>query len=382
MGLFTTMKVRMPSPDQALPGRDERMQVPGRHEVLGTPLEPPFPEGTELALFGMGCFWGAERVFWQAPGVISTSVGYAGGYTPNPTYEEVCSGRTGHNEVVRVVFDPAVTSYEALLKLFWENHDPTQGMRQGNDMGTQYRSGVYTYSPEQRAAAEASRDAYERRLADAGLGAITTEIEDAPEFYYAEDYHQQYLAKVPNGYCGLGGTGVSCPIGTGVSPEPAVESGAQTLEDQHRMSSRPRRLRSAISGRRRRSGATARRIYRGPPSPPRPGRGAALAERLARTRLGADHGLAVGEAGLDRRRPGRRPHASAARNSVAAELQAARDGPQGVQPLGGSRDRRSGPPGPPRGPAWTPSARRRPGPAARRRRPGCGRTARCDLPSR
>ncbi len=217
MGLFTTMKVRMPSPDQALPGRDERMQVPGRHEVLGTPLEPPFPEGAELALFGMGCFWGAERVFWQAPGVISTSVGYAGGYTPNPTYEEVCSGRTGHNEVVRVVFDPAVTSYEALLKLFWENHDPTQGMRQGNDVGTQYRSGVYTYAPEQRAAAEASRDAYERRLADAGLGAITTEIEDAPEFYYAEDYHQQYLAKVPNGYCGLGGTGVTCPIGTGVS---------------------------------------------------------------------------------------------------------------------------------------------------------------------
>ena len=217
MGLFTTTKVRMPSPDQAPRGRDERMPVPARHEVLGTPLEPPFPEGAELALFGMGCFWGAERVFWQAPGVISTSVGYAGGYTPNPTYEEVCSARTGHNEVVRVVFDPTVTSYEALLKLFWENHDPTQGMRQGNDVGTQYRSGVYTYSPEQRAAAEASRDAYERRLADAGLGAITTEIEDAPDFYYAEDYHQQYLAKVPNGYCGLGGTGVACPIGTGVS---------------------------------------------------------------------------------------------------------------------------------------------------------------------
>ena len=214
MGLFTTTKVRMPSPDQAPPGRAERMPVPGRHEVLGTSLEPPFPEGAELALFGMGCFWGAERVFWQAPGVISTSVGYAGGYTPNPTYEEVCSARTGHNEVVRVVFDPTVTSYEALLKLFWENHDPTQGMRQGNDVGTQYRSGVYTYSPEQRAAAEASRDAYERRLADAGLGAITTEIEDAPDFYYAEDYHQQYLAKVPNGYCGLGGTGVACPIGT------------------------------------------------------------------------------------------------------------------------------------------------------------------------
>jgi len=217
MGLFTTTKVRMPSPEQAPRGRDERMPVAARHEVLGTPLEPPFPEGAELALFGMGCFWGAERVFWQAPGVISTSVGYAGGYTPNPTYEEVCSGRTGHNEVVRVVFDPTVTSYEALLKLFWENHDPTQGMRQGNDMGTQYRSGVYTYSPEQRAAAEASRNAYERRLADAGLGAITTEIEDAPDFYYAEDYHQQYLAKVPNGYCGLGGTGVACPIGTGVS---------------------------------------------------------------------------------------------------------------------------------------------------------------------
>ena len=192
------------------------MPVPARHEVLGTPLEPPFPEGAELALFGMGCFWGAERVFWQAPGVISTSVGYAGGYTPNPTYDEVCSARTGHNEVVRVVFDPAVTSYDALLKLFWEGHDPTQGMRQGNDVGTQYRSGIYTYSDAQRQAAEASRDAYERRLADSGFGAVTTEIVEAPEFYYAEDYHQQYLAKVPNGYCGLGGTGVSCPIGTGV----------------------------------------------------------------------------------------------------------------------------------------------------------------------
>ena len=189
------------------------MPVPARHEVLGTPLEPPFPEGAELALFGMGCFWGAERIFWQAPGVISTSVGYAGGYTPNPTYEEVCSGRTGHNEVVRVVFDPSVTSYEALLKLFWEGHDPTQGMRQGNDVGTQYRSGIYTYSDAQREAAEASREAYERRLAEAGHGAITTEIVTAPDFYYAEDYHQQYLAKVPNGYCGLGGTGVSCPVG-------------------------------------------------------------------------------------------------------------------------------------------------------------------------
>jgi len=216
MGLFSRMKVQMPGPDEALRGREQAMPVPARHEVLGTPLEPPFPEGAELALFGMGCFWGAERVFWQAPGVISTSVGYAGGYTPNPTYDEVCSARTGHNEVVRVVFDPAVTSYEALLKLFWEGHDPTQGMRQGNDVGTQYRSGIYTHSDAQRQAAEASRDAYERRLADSGFGPITTEIVEAPEFYYAEDYHQQYLAKVPNGYCGLGGTGVSCPIGTGV----------------------------------------------------------------------------------------------------------------------------------------------------------------------
>jgi peptide-methionine (S)-S-oxide reductase len=217
MGLFSRMKVQMPTADTALAGREARMPVPSRHEVLGTPLEPPFPEGAELALFGMGCFWGAERIFWQAPGVISTSVGYAGGYTPNPTYDEVCSTRTGHNEVVRVVFDPAVTSYDALLKLFWENHDPTQGMRQGNDVGTQYRSGIYTYSDAQRQAAEASLDAYERRLAEAGYGAITTEVEDAPEFFYAEDYHQQYLAKVPNGYCGLGGTGVSCPIGTGVA---------------------------------------------------------------------------------------------------------------------------------------------------------------------
>jgi peptide-methionine (S)-S-oxide reductase len=216
MGLFSTMKTRMPTADQALRGRERPMPVPARHEVLGTSLEPPFPEGSELALFGMGCFWGAERIFWQAPGVISTSVGYAGGYTPNPTYEEVCSGRTGHNEVVRVVFDPAQIGYEALLKLFWEGHDPTQGMRQGNDVGTQYRSGVYTYSDAQRAAAEASRDAYERRLAEAGFGAVTTEIVDAPEFYYAEDHHQQYLAKVPNGYCGLGGTGVTCPAGTGV----------------------------------------------------------------------------------------------------------------------------------------------------------------------
>ena len=213
MGLFSTTKARMPDPERAPRGREQRMAVPARHEVLGTPLAPPFPEGAELALFGMGCFWGAERIFWQAPGVISTSVGYAGGYTPNPTYEEVCSGRTGHNEAVRVVFDPSATSYEALLKLFWEGHDPTQGMRQGNDVGSQYRSGVYTYSDAQREAAEASREAYGRRLAEAGRGAITTEITDAPDFYYAEDYHQQYLAKVPNGYCGLGGTGVSCPVG-------------------------------------------------------------------------------------------------------------------------------------------------------------------------
>jgi peptide-methionine (S)-S-oxide reductase len=213
MGLFSRMKAQMPTPEEALRGREEPMPVPARHEVLGTPLEPPFPEGAELALFGMGCFWGAERVFWQAPGVISTSVGYAGGYTPNPSYEEVCSGGTGHNEVVRVVFDPAATSYDALLRLFWENHDPTQGMRQGNDVGTQYRSGIYTYSDAQRAAAEASRTAYARRLAEAGYGPITSEIADATEFFYAEDYHQQYLAKVPNGYCGLGGTGVSCPVG-------------------------------------------------------------------------------------------------------------------------------------------------------------------------
>jgi peptide-methionine (S)-S-oxide reductase len=213
MRLFPRHKSEMPAPGTALPGRDRKMPVPARHEVLGTPLEPPFPEGTELALFGMGCFWGAERVFWQAEGVYSTSVGYAGGETPNPTYEEVCSGRTGHNEVVRVVFDPSLTSYEDLLRLFWEGHDPTQGMRQGNDVGTQYRSGVYVYSEPQRAAAERTRDAFAARLREAGYGDITTEVLDAPAFYYAEDYHQQYLAKVPNGYCGLGGTGVSCPVG-------------------------------------------------------------------------------------------------------------------------------------------------------------------------
>jgi peptide-methionine (S)-S-oxide reductase len=189
------------------------MRVPPRHEVLGTPVEPPFPEGLEQMVVGMGCFWGAERIFWQAPGVFTTAVGYTGGHTPNPTYDEVCSARTGHNEVVLVVFDPALTSYDAMLKLFWEGHDPTQGMRQGNDVGTQYRSGIYVFSDSQRSAAEASRDAYQERLAAAGHGEITTEIVDAPPFYYAEDYHQQYLAKVPNGYCGLGGTGVSCPVG-------------------------------------------------------------------------------------------------------------------------------------------------------------------------
>ncbi len=201
----------MPAPEQALPGRAERMPVAEKHFVLGTPLAPPFPDGTELALFGLGCFWGAERKFWEAPGVHSTSVGYAAGYTPNPSYEEVCSGLTGHNEVVRVVFDPSVTSYPALLAIFWEAHDPTQGLRQGNDVGTQYRSGIYTYGDEQRAAALASRDAFQAALAKAGYGKITTEIEDASEFYYAEDYHQQYLAKNPAGYCGLGGTGVPCP---------------------------------------------------------------------------------------------------------------------------------------------------------------------------
>jgi peptide-methionine (S)-S-oxide reductase len=213
MRFFRLDKTRMITPEEALPGRARALPVPPAHEVLGTPIAPPFPDGHELALFGMGCFWGAERVFWQAPGVYTTAVGYAGGFTPNPTYEEVCSSMTGHNEVVRVVFDPARTSYEELLRLFWENHDPTQGMRQGNDVGTQYRSGIYWYSEAQRCAAERTRDAYQVRLAEAGYGPITTEILPAPEFYYAEDYHQQYLAKVPGGYCGLGGTGVACPVG-------------------------------------------------------------------------------------------------------------------------------------------------------------------------
>jgi len=214
---FATHKVRMPSPEEALPGRSERMPVPQRHFVSGAPLEPPFPEGTELALFGLGCFWGAERKFWQTPGVVSTSVGYAGGFTPNATYREVCSGSTGHTEVVRVVFDPKRVSYEELLRVFWEAHDPTQGMRQGNDVGTQYRSAIYTYGEEQARAAARSRDAYQQALTASGHGAITTEIAPAPEFYYAEDYHQQYLAKNPDGYCGIGGTGVACTVGLAAS---------------------------------------------------------------------------------------------------------------------------------------------------------------------
>lgn len=210
---FLKKSARMPRPEEALPGREAKMAVAERHAVLGTPLEGPFPAGTELAMFGLGCFWGAEKKLWQAPGVVSTAVGYAAGYTKNPTYEEVCSGLTGHNEVVRVAFDPTKTSYEALLAVFWESHDPTQGMRQGNDAGTQYRSGIYVYDEAQRRAAERSKERYQARLAEAGYGAITTEILDAPPFYFAEDYHQQYLHKNPRGYCGLGGTGVSCPVG-------------------------------------------------------------------------------------------------------------------------------------------------------------------------
>ena len=208
---FNDAKLKVPSPAEALPGRATPLPVPERHFVKKTPLEPPFPDGMRLAMFAMGCFWGAERKLWESEGVYSTAVGYAAGLTPNPTYREVCSGLTGHAEVVRVVYDPARTSYEALLKTFWESHDPTQGMRQGNDVGTQYRSGIYYYDEDQRRAAEASRDAYQERLSAAGLGRITTEIIPAPEFYYAEDYHQQYLAKNPDGYCGIGGTGVSCP---------------------------------------------------------------------------------------------------------------------------------------------------------------------------
>ena len=205
-------KLRLPSPAEALPGRPAPMPVPERHFVNGHPLVGPFP-GLSTALFGLGCFWGAEKAFWQVPGVFTTAVGYAGGYTPNATYQEVCTGLTGHNEVVLVVFDPAQVRYDALLQTFWEAHDPTQGMRQGGDVGTQYRSGIYYVDDEQRAAAERSRDAYQAALSSAGYGRITTEIVPAPEFYYAEDYHQQYLAKNPHGYCGHGGTGVSCPVG-------------------------------------------------------------------------------------------------------------------------------------------------------------------------
>jgi len=211
--LFGQRKSQMVDPADALPGRAQGLPVPARHEVLGTSLQPPFPAGVEPAVFGMGCFWGAERMFWQAPGVYTTAVGYAGGFTPNPTYEEVCSGRTGHTEVVLVAFETAATSYIEMLRIFWEGHDPTQGMRQGNDVGTQYRSAVYVSGEAQRAGAEGSRAAYGERLRAAGHGEITTEIADAGPFYYAEDYHQQYLAKNPGGYCGLGGTGVSCPVG-------------------------------------------------------------------------------------------------------------------------------------------------------------------------
>lgn len=213
MFLRAKKKLDLPTKENALPGRSQKMSITAAHFVNDNRITPPFPDGLDVAMFGLGCFWGAERKFWQAPGVYTTAVGYAAGVTPNPTYEEVCSGQTGHNEVVRVVYDPKKISYDALLKIFWESHDPTQGMRQGNDVGTQYRSGIYVTSPAQHAAAEASRDAYQRELSKSGHGKITTEILDAPEFYYAEDYHQQYLAKNPMGYCGLGGTGVSCPIG-------------------------------------------------------------------------------------------------------------------------------------------------------------------------
>lgn len=218
-GMFfnPTKKLRIPTPEEALPGRSDVMPVPEKHEVLGTPIKGAVPEGLEEVYFGLGCFWGAERKFYQTPGVYSTAVGYAGGLTPNPTYREVCSGLTGHNEVVRVVFDPKKVSFEQLLRVFWESHDPTQGMRQGNDVGTQYRSGIYFTSEAQQRAAVASRDAYQKALAARGFDAITTELLPAPPFYFAEDYHQQYLKKNPGGYCGLGGTGVSCPVGVGVN---------------------------------------------------------------------------------------------------------------------------------------------------------------------
>ncbi|MFZ5751070.1 MAG: peptide-methionine (S)-S-oxide reductase MsrA [Pseudomonadota bacterium] len=215
MTLFAGKKMTLPTAAEALPGRPDPIPTAERHFLSGLPLASPVPEGFAEAMFGMGCFWGVERLFWQEPGVWLTMVGYAGGLTPNPTYQEVCTGLTGHNEVVRVIYDPARVSYGDLLKVFWENHDPTQGMRQGNDRGTQYRSGIYAFTPAQRAEAEASRDAYAGRLRSAGFGAVTTEILDAPRFYFAEDYHQQYLAKNPAGYCGIGGTGVTCPVGLG-----------------------------------------------------------------------------------------------------------------------------------------------------------------------
>jgi peptide-methionine (S)-S-oxide reductase len=213
MHFFTRTKTTLPSAEEALPGRSTSILAPTTHVVLGTPLQPPIPEGIETAYFGLGCFWGAERIFWRLPGVYTTAVGYQGGFSPNATYEEVCSGRTGHTEAVLVAYDPKQISYEELLKAFWEGHDPTQGMRQGNDVGTQYRSAIYTTSDAQLAAAQASAEKYGAALADAGLGAVTTEIADAPPFYFAEEPHQQYLEKNPNGYCGIGGTGVSCPIG-------------------------------------------------------------------------------------------------------------------------------------------------------------------------
>ncbi len=228
--LFSRQKMTMISPDEALPGHDTRpFSVPSTHYVLSTPLEEPYPDGLEVAYFGLGCFWGAERIFWQVPGVISTAVGYQGGFSPNPTYEEVCSARTGHAEVVKVVFDPKKVSYDELLRVFWESHDPTQGMRQGNDAGTQYRSAIFTTSPEQEAAAEQSATDYQPWLTKAGYGEITTEIAPAKPFYYAEDYHQQYLAKNPNGYCGIGGTGVSCPVGIASAPVEAKAAPSPTV---------------------------------------------------------------------------------------------------------------------------------------------------------
>ncbi len=226
MALFFKQKPAMPDPKNALPGRPIPIPTAAFHFVNGAPLNGPYPEGSEIAMFGLGCFWGAEKVFWKLPGVIATAVGYAGGYTPNPTYREVCSGQTGHNEVVRVVFDPKKIGYEALLKAFWESHDPTQSMRQGNDVGTQYRSGIYTLSESQEKQALASKEAYQAELGARGYGAVATEIVPAGEFYFAEDYHQQYLAKNPGGYCGLGGTGVSCPIGLGADVRAKSAAGA------------------------------------------------------------------------------------------------------------------------------------------------------------